>query len=227
MPALLISALAACLSAAPTTVTPKVTPFHAIEIESGLEATVTRGLSSVTLEGPAEALAQVETRVDADGVLHVGVKTGFFSIFKNRGHISVAIATPTLDSIGGSGGAIITAVMSPAEQCAIQGSGGTHLTVSSIACDALKVELSGGSQLAGTGHTRALKVDASGGSHAGLREVPANVVKLSASGGSEVRTFASAELKANISGGSDLYLAGHPAARQVQTSGGAQVVDID
>ncbi len=218
----LLPVLAACLTA---TSTPKVGAFHAVEIGSGFEANVARGPSSVRLEADEKTLKEIEVKVE-DGVLHVGLKRGFH-FFPFTGHVTVSVTTPVLDGVEGSGGATIKAVMTPAKKCAVEGSGGSTLTVSSLACDELAISLSGGSHLDAVGHAQAIHVEASGGSHAGVRQVSAAQVSVEGSGGSEIRTFAQNVLKADLSGGSELYVAGKPASRTVEASGGAQIIDID
>jgi hypothetical protein len=76
------------------------------------------------------------------------------------------------------------------------------------------------------GSAKKIDISASGGSTVGVRQVAASVVSVDASGGSEVRTFAAAELNADLSGGTELYIAGRPPARNIEASGGAQIVDI-
>ena len=218
----LLPVFAACLAA---TSTPKVSAFHAIDISSGFDANVARGPTSVQVEASESTLKQLEVKVE-DGVLHVGIKRGFH-FFQNTGKVTVTIVTPNLDSVEGSGGSTIKAVMTPAKKCALGGSGGTTLTVSSLACEELEVSLSGGSHLDAIGHAHAIHIEASGGSHAGVRQVQAATVFAEGSGGSEIRTFASDELKADLSGGSELYLAGRPASRSVEASGGAHLIDIE
>jgi hypothetical protein len=216
--------IAAALLAA--TSTPKVGAFHGVDIGSGFEANIARGATaSVTIEADEKTLKDIEVKVD-DGTLKVGMKSGFH-FFKHTGKVVVSVVTPNLDAISGSGGSTIKAVFTPAKKCDVSGSGGSTMTISSLACEELVIDLSGGSHLDAVGHAQKIKVEASGGSHAGIRQVPAAEVSVEGSGGSEIRTFASRGLKADLSGGSELYVAGKPAQRSVEASGGAQIIDID
>lgn len=221
--------LAACVTVSPSgkliTQSPKVAAFHAVHIASGIDATITRGPTSLKIEADEAVLPYLETRVDAAGVLHVGLNTSGVS-FRRTGKIIATIATPALDGVEASGGSTVNAVMTAAKKCELGGSGGSEITVSALTCEELEIDMSGGSKLEAVGTAKKIDISASGGATVGVGQVSASVVSVDASGGSEVRTFASAELKADLSGGTELYIAGRPPARTIEASGGAQIVDI-
>jgi hypothetical protein len=213
--------LALVLSA---TAHPPVASFHAVAVSSGFEAVVVRGPSSVKIEADEAVLKQIDTRVDAQGVLHLGMKP---RSFERTGHVKVTISTPSLDAIEASGGSVIHGAFTPAKKCSIHASGGSTIALTALTCGELELEASGGSHFDAVGQARSIRAEASGGSTLSLRNIAAEKVLIDGSGGSEIRAFASAEIKGELSGGSELYLAGRPKARAVEASGGAEIFDIE
>ncbi len=220
---------AACVTVSPigkvVTQTPKVADFHAVDIGSGIQATVTRGPPSVKIEADEAVLPYIETRVDSSGVLSVRIEKNGIG-FMRTGRIVAAITSPTLDGVEASGGSTVQAQMTPATNCAVAASGGSELTLTSLACEQLGIAVSGGSTLNAVGAAKKIEISASGGSTVRVRQIEASVVSIDASGASEIHAFASAELTAELSGGTELYVAGQPKVRSIEASGGAQIVDI-
>lgn len=202
------------------TATPKVGPFAGVEISDGIEAQLSGGAQAVKLEGDEAVLKQVDVLVKGD-VLEVKLKDGFRLDGKK---VVATITAPVIDRVGGSGGSKISGVLPATKKCKVDGSGGAKLTLK-LECESLSVDLSGGSQFDAQGTSPTIKVKASGGAQAGLGPVKATTVTADASGGARVHVHATAELKADLSGGAQLFVAGKPTARKVEASGGSRVID--
>lgn len=221
--------LAAVVTVSPSgkmvTQTPKVAAFHAVEIGGGIDATVSRGGTAVKIEVDEAVAPYLVVEVTSAGVLKLGFdKKGAWMM--RTGKVLASISTPNLDGVQASGGATVHAMMTAAKKCDVGGSGGSELTLTAVTCEQLAIDMSGGSRLEAVGSAKKVQISASGGSHVGLRQVAAGSVSVDGSGGSEIRAFATAELSAELTGGTELYVAGHPTSRNVESSGGAQIIDV-
>lgn len=226
VPALLLSA---CVTVAPsgkpaTKLTP-VAAFRSVDVSSGIEATIRPGPAAVKIDADAAVLPYVVVKVTAAGVLEVGIDSSGVA-FMNTGTVKAQITGPAIEGVGASGGAQVTATFTPAKECGLEASGGSGLKIAGLACEVLAVDASGGSTIEATGTAQRIAIEASGGATVAVRQVEASHVSVEASGGSEVKAFASAELVAELSGGTNLYVAGRPPVRTIEASGGTQIVDI-
>jgi hypothetical protein len=87
------------------------------------------------------------------------------------------------------------------------------------------LSVSGGSDVTGSGVIEALSVTASGGSDVDLTDLVAAVVNAEASGGADLRVNVTEEITAVASGGAELVILGDPPSQNVESSGGADVVN--
>lgn len=215
---LLTPALVAVVLSA--TATPKVEAFHAVDIAGGIEATVNPGPTSVKIDADDAALKLIEVTVSGE-TLKVQWKSGSRV---DGMKAKVAITNPVIDGVEGSGGSQISGALPAAKKCRVGGSGGTRVNVK-LECETLAVDFSGGARFEATGAAQRISVNASGGVEMYLGKLKAANVAVDASGGTQVHVQATAELKASISGGCQLYVAGKPPVRKVDASGGSRVVD--
>jgi len=190
-----------------------VPDFNAVNVASGIRATVEIGpRRPVRVEAEDDVLDLVETRVE-DGALHIGFKP--HSRWKGESRVTVTIQTPDLRAIGASGGAIVRATFTRADESAIEASGGSDTA-------RLSVHGSGGAQLDVQGRADSLDLQISGGTRLHGRDLSVKDVDLQASGGSEGDLRANGRIRGSLSGGSDLHVRGGAKAK-VATSGGSSV----
>ncbi len=198
----------------------EVGAFERIHIASGMKATVKPGPASVRLSGDEAALALIETEVE-DGTLKARLKRGH----SLRGHdVRLTITTPKVTGVSASGGSVLEAEASGAERFEAGASGGSIITVRNVDARHLEVDASGGSQVTLAGRADAVDVDASGGSQVHARDMDMATLAVDASGGTIVEAGPSKRLEADLSGGCEVRLTRNPAERDVDTSGGSQVV---
>jgi hypothetical protein len=201
-----------------------VPPFSAVEVEGGIHATVDVGpRRPVRIEADDDVLALLETRVE-----HGALRIGFKPHSRRRGdhRVSVTIQTPDLRSVGASGGSVVRASFTRADESGINASGGSELRIRGVDATRLSVDGSGGSVLDIQGRADTLDLQMSGGSHLHGRDLSVKDVDLQASGGSEGELRANGRIRGSLSGGSELHVRGGARAK-VATSGGSSVAVED
>src|ERR1700686_4484416 len=108
----------------------EVAAFDAVEVASGIRATVAMGPQApLELTGDASTLARVETRV-TDGRLHVGFRRHFAQLDDHE--VRVKIVVPRLRGVEASGGAIVRGALARVEALRLTASGGGELHISGI-----------------------------------------------------------------------------------------------
>jgi hypothetical protein len=197
-----------------------VPAFDSIHVASGIRASVTIGpRKPVHVEADDEVLSLVETRVE-DGTLHVGFKP--HSNLRNTGEVTVTAQTPELHAVAGSGGAIVKASLTKANESALAASGGSEIRVRGLDARKLIVKASGGSILQVAGRAEEVDLRLSGGSHFDGPQVDARDVEVEGSGGAVAELRATGNVRGELSGGSEMHVRGG-ARNSVRTSGGSEV----
>jgi hypothetical protein len=200
-----------------------VPEFDSVEIASGIRATVEIGpRRPVRVEADAETLGLVEVRVE-DRALHVGFKPG--THLRGDHRVSASIQTPQLRAIAASGGSLVRATLTRAEESALLASGGSELHVRGVDANRLSVQGSGGSVFEVDGRAETLDLQMSGGTRLEGRNLSLKDVVVQASGGSQGELRADGQIRGSLSGGSELHVRGGARAK-VAASGGSSV-DIE
>jgi Putative auto-transporter adhesin, head GIN domain len=203
----------------------EVAAFDAVEIASGIRATVAMGPQApLELTGDASALARVETRV-TDGRLRVDFRRRHFGPFDDR-EIRVKIVVPRLRGAEASGGAILRAALARVEALELAASGGGELHISGIDTGELAASGSGGAELDLQGAADRLSLEMSGGTRVRAARLATKSMRVSGSGGSEAEVRVSESVRGELSGGSSVRAIGKPSTN-VATSGGSSVETRD
>lgn len=197
-----------------------VPAFDAVRVCCGIRARIEIGPQKpLHLEGDEEALAALETTVEG-GELTIRFRPG--TRLFDRGDIRVAIQTPELRAVAGSGGSIIDAAFTRGSDSAIQASGGSEIHVRGVDAARLSMQASGGSILTVAGSADSLHLQLSGGSQLHGRDLTVKDLDIHGSGGSQANLRASGKIRGGLSGGSELHASGG-ARWNVSTSGGSSV----
>jgi len=108
-----------------------VPDFNAVNVASGIRLTVEIGpRKPVHVEAADDVLDLVETRVE-DGALNIGFKPHVRWSGERR--VTVTIQTPELRAIGASGGSVVRATFTRADESAIEASGGSEIRARGMA----------------------------------------------------------------------------------------------
>ena len=201
-----------------------VPEFDAVQIESGIRAAVEIGpRKPVHVEADDDVLPRLDIRVE-HGTLRVGFKRGT-NLRGNHRPVSVSIQTPQLRSLGASGGAVVRATMTRAEESALEASGGGELHVKGVDANHLEIEASGGSVVEVQGRAATLDLQMSGGARLLGRNLSLKDVVVQASGGSEGELRADGRIRGNLSGGSGLHVRGGAKAKVLASGGSSMDVE--
>jgi hypothetical protein len=198
-----------------------ITGFNKVYAGERFNVTITRGtIFSVTAKGPSNSVNDIDWSV-ANNILDIE----YNHYQGNRPRVDITITLPILVQLNLSGAAagtvngfnavsnVIRTVLSGASKCLLNGTG-----VST------QVEISGASELTINGATESLYGNISGAGKLEAYDVTSTEVDLSVSGGSEAKVKVSDRLFVEATGGSRVYYKGSPAIKNIQASGGGQVI---
>ena len=208
------------LAADKVTETRKIGDFQRLTISGGANLEVTKGATSLTIEGAREDVARYTTEV-VDGELRIRNKSK--GLFQNGGPVLIRVTTPSLSRLEASGGvhASIADVAGP--KFGVNRSGGVQLDAPKLAVDSMALEASGGVTLNLSGKARDLKLNLSGGVELKGKDLETAQVMVDASGGCSADLTIKESVIGDLSGGVGLTVRGNPPKSRVHTSGGADV----
>ncbi|MET0392769.1 MAG: head GIN domain-containing protein [Chitinophagaceae bacterium] len=199
----------------------QVSGFTRVNAGAELNVIITKGAAfAIKARGEANYVHDLEFSV-ADNTLEIQYQT----YVQNRPQMDIYITLPTLTSTILSGAAtgtvagfqgvphVISAVLSGASNLTMNGTGVN-----------MNVEISGASTLTVTGATADLYGNISGGGKLKAYGLTATEVDISASGGATAQVQPVDALFASASGGSRIYYKGNPGVKNIETSGGGQVI---
>jgi len=199
----------------------EVTAFSKVYVADAMKAVVSEGPATVRVTGDGNLLQYVETRVE-DGVLTVSVRD-WVTLLPTQ-DLVVRVYTPELIAVSASGASTISAqAASTAERFAVEASGASHVEVTGLVSPVLDARASGASNLVLSGISRALELELSGASTGCLTGLSTDTARVILSGASNARIVASTSVAGDLSGASDLDVAGDPDERSVHLSGGSSI----
>src|SRR5438309_2891521 len=197
-----------------------VPAFDSIHVASGIRASVSVGpRKPLQVEADEDVLPLVETHVE-NGTLHIGFKP--HTRLRGTGEVIVTAQTPELHAVATSGGAIVRASLTKADESALTADGGGEIRARGVDARTLVAKASGGSVLQVAGRAENVELNLSGGSHFDGPQLEARDVEVHGSGGAVAELRASGNVRGGLSGGSEMHLRGGARA-SVATSGGSEV----
>jgi len=198
-----------------------LTGFNKISVTDNFTITLTKGAAfSVKAIGPVNDVNDIVFSI-ANNILDIQ----YDDYINNRPGVNLVITVPTLVSLNLAGASeavingfqdephVIRAVLSGASKCTLNGTGINT-----------NIDISGGSSLTVNGITANLYGNISGGGKLHAYGLLSDEVDIDASGGAVAYVKVSNTLFAAASGGSRIYYKGTPAIKQIETSGGGQVI---
>jgi hypothetical protein len=198
-----------------------LTGFNKIYAGERFNLVVTKGNDfHIKVKGPTNSVNDIDWNV-ANTILDIQYK----HYENNRPKVDVIITLPVLVQVTLSGAGtgtingfqgvtnVVRTVLSGASKCTLNGTGINT-----------QIEISGASQLDANGSTASLYGNISGAGKLNAYDLTATEVDISASGASEARVKVEQTLFAEATGGSRIYYRGTPTVKNIQTSGGGQVI---
>jgi hypothetical protein len=201
-----------------------VTSFHSISVASGIDLYLSQGTEAVAVSAKDAATAK-EIKVEVvNGTLKIWYDWKDKMVFSNSKRLRAYVAYKTLKSLNASGGSdVFVDGTIEAEDFNMHISGGSDFKGKVVAQKELHITQSGGSDISISGSANAVWISASGGSDFNGFDLVTGDCTAEASGGSDIKITSNGQLKANVSGGSDVIYKGSATEARVDKSGGSSV----
>lgn len=198
-----------------------LTGFNKISAGEQFKLTVTKGNDFfIKVKGPTNSVNEMDVNV-SNNILNIG----YTRHRNNRPVIEVTITLPVLSTVHLSGAAtgnvsgfegspiVMRAILSGASILQLTGTG---INTS--------VEISGASRLDVSGITESLSGNISGAGRLDAYDLQADEVDITVSGGSTAYVSVGNSLFVVASGGSKVYYKGDPVTKNIEATGGSQVI---
>ncbi|HEV7278321.1 MAG TPA: head GIN domain-containing protein [Devosiaceae bacterium] len=199
-------------------------PFTAIDITSGINATVTVGE-----EQSVQAMAPKQEELDElilevrDGMLTAKVDWNLLDFMFGDREISLVVEVPRLHSVEASSGADVEVEGLAADDLTLNVSSGADLTIRSAFGGTYEIDVSSGSDLRIDGQCESASIDVSSGGTLRGSGLQCQSVRIDASSGGDADVYADAQIVAEASSGGDVYVAGDPQEREIEESSGGEI----
>lgn len=202
--------------------------FTAIDISSGIDATVTVGdeqrvQATAPSQGELDELI-VEVR---GGTLIARVDWNLLDFIFGDRDIRLNITVLRLESAAASSGADVEVSGIAADSVALSASSGSDLNVRSAEGAEFKVDVSSGADLRIDGRCGSAGIDVSSGGTLSAGGLLCDAVTVEVSSGGDADVSASTRVTAEASSGGDIHVDGNPAERDVEERSGGEVAFSD
>lgn len=198
-----------------------LTGFTRVRAGDNINLVINQGAAfAVKAKGESNYVYDLEFSI-AGSFLEIGYQTQV----QKRPRMDIYITLPTLTSVvlGGAGSGTVTGFQDAPHVISAVLSGAADLTMNGTGVN-MGVDISGGSRFTVTGATDDLYGNISGGSKLNAYGLTATEVDLSASGGATAQVNVVNSFFATATGGSKIYYKGNPGVKNIETSGGGQVI---
>jgi len=189
---------------AQTTQKRDITAFTKIDASGAASVSYENGAApSLTIEGDAEEIKQIETTVK-NSVLYIKTKGTFHHTFK------IKVTGNNLNSVSVSGASSFVST-SPikADAFTIRASGASSVKIP-LTSKSVHTDIDGASSINLSGSTQELIADISGASDLKAGDLKSAVASVTASGASSAKVYASEKISTNTSGASSVKFDGNP-----------------
>ena len=206
---LVLTAFATATFAADSRETRPVTGFSGIDLAVPAKLEIIQGdTEALALQGPADALADIETVVRADGVLVIRKRTRTSWPFHPEIRIVANMKRVESIAVTGSGDVFARTLSSPKLTLAIAGSGDIHVPALETESALVTISGSGDVRVAGRAASVVSKIAGSGDLKAEKLETRKATVSIA--GGGDVAIWVRDSLAVKIAGSGDVRYYGDP-----------------
>ncbi len=194
--------------------TRSVSGFRGFDLTGSGDVIVTQGdTEGLVIEAEDNILPLLDSTVDKEGILHLGIKEHVGSVSFKKG-VVFKLAAKTLDrmELEGSGSIRVGSLSTGSLEVELPGSG--SVTVDHLKADKVKttIEGSGNVKLAGEAHGQKITFDGSGGYEAG--DFKTDDTSLQINGSASAKVWAETSLAVEINGSGDIGYKGNPKLKQ-------------
>jgi Putative auto-transporter adhesin, head GIN domain len=197
-----------------------IADFTTISASDGVRLEVSRGPTSLTIEGDDNLVPLIKTEV-VDGRLVIKKTTR--EALRAKHPIVLRVTTPSLSRLEASGGTEVVVDHVAAPRFSTELGGGVEFEATGLELESFELHASGGVDVKVSGTAKAAQLEVSGGADVDARQLAVTHLAVDASGGCDLDLTAKESIAGEASGGVSVTVHGHPANARVQTSGGASV----
>lgn len=197
-----------------------IADFTSLSVADGLRLEISRGPTSLTIEGDDNLLPLIKTEV-VDGRLIIRKATR--ESLRATRPIVLRLTTPALSRLEASGGTDVLLADAAAPRFSADLSGGVDFEATGLELESFELHASGGVDVKAEGIAKAAQLIVTGGADVDARKLQVTHLAVDASGGCDLQLTALESIAGEASGGGSMKVHGHPANARVQTSGGASV----
>ena len=185
----------------------QVGEFHKVGLVGAHDVIVTvGGAPSVRAEGDSEALERLEIQVD-NGELQIGSRRdGWFS--RNRGHVTVHVTMPSIDSAALAGSGNLRVDRAEAETFAVSIAGSGDMEIGALRARRANFEIAGSGGVRAAGNVEEADISIAGSGNASLDALQARRAKVSVAGSGDVSLRATETVEGDLMGSGDLTVQG-------------------
>lgn len=222
--ATIVGALSASLPALAAEASFDLEAFTAIDISSGIDATVDVG-DEQRVEATAPSQGELDELIVEvrGGTLIARVDWNLLDFIFGDRDIRLNIVLPRLDGVESSTGADVEVSGITADSVTLSVSSGSDLNVRSAEGGEFKIDVSSGADLRIDGRCESASMSVSSGGTLSAGGLLCETVAVEVSSGGDADVFASARITAGASSGGDINVDGNPAERDVEESSGGDV----
>lgn len=206
-----------------------VSGFTEVGVTSGIDVDVRQGAEfevEVEADDTDDVITEVvgdTLRIYKDNSWH-WYSFGLLSFFIDDAPMKVTVTLPELTRIRTSGGSDVRGHgRFSGDNIELRSSGGSNITLD-LQYDSIDARSSGGSTMHLSGSANRGMLTSSGGSRQSNDDLAIKDAELRSSGGSTLNVGVVEELQARASGGSNIRYEGDPMVRDIDESGGAEVI---
>ncbi len=208
----------------------KTASFSSIELSVPADLYLSQGnLTEVQLEGPADYLAKVETKV-SHGNLAIRFYKKYCTWWREpKGRIKIYISTPDLEKLDVTGSGIITAKSKIAcDELSLLVTGSGMIELPALSVNELSADVTGSGTIRAAGEETAesQKILITGSGKVLNDGLPAQNTKVSITGSGKARVYATGRLKISVTGSGKVYYKGG-AVLDASITGSGDAVKID
>jgi hypothetical protein len=198
--------------------------FHAVDVSSGIRATVSGGHpASLVVDADARDIADLRHEV-RDGVLYLWYDWNVGNLFdwSNR-EVSVTIGTELLDSVAASAGANVVASVLMGEDIGLEATSGAFLKAEAIEGMFYDLEATSGARIETSGFCTSADVEATTGASIGAKGLDCAKVALEVTTGAGIEVTAKESVNAEVTTGGHATVFGRPSVEHLETTTGGSV----
>lgn len=193
--------------------------FTGVNVKGSFDVVLIKGKEGVTIHADKDSAKNIKTEVESDGLLSISVEKGK----KIRGEVKIEVYYETMSQITLNGSGDITnegKLETQNLKVSLTGSG--DITVN-VDAENIKANLDGSGDMKLEGKATNFKADVVGSGDLEANRLKSENVQVKVIGSGDASVYASAAIKAEVTGSGDIVYAGNPPADDTKVLGSGSI----